>query len=147
MKSRKTNHEKWSLQLSRGHKPNRTGHLIRQSVWERATGTDKTPRCMIQEPEWPINPSQGGPVRLGITFFAQPSEPIARCFCRALGHCTLRAQSYGTAGMATLPNPLGRDRVCGFGVPRLSSSFTQKNALLVFYRNISNQLVPHAKEI
>lgn len=98
MKSRETNHKKWSLQLSKGHKHNRTGHLTRQSVQERATGTNKTPRCMTQEPERPVNPSQGGPVHLGIISFAQPSEPTARCFCHAFGHCTLWA--HGTAGMA-----------------------------------------------
>lgn len=93
MKSRETNHEKCSLQLSKGHKHNRTGHLIQQSVRERATGTDKTPRCMIQEPEWPINPSQGGPVRLGIIFFAQLQSQLPDVFAVHLGtaHCGYRA--------------------------------------------------------
>lgn len=67
--------------------------MTRQSVRERATGTNKTPRCMIQEPEWPVNPSQGGAVHLAIIFSAQPSGLIARCFCPALGHCTLWAHS------------------------------------------------------
>lgn len=74
-----------------------------------------------QEPEWPINPSQGGAVCLGIIFFAQPSEPIARHFCHALGHCTLWALTHGTTGMATLPNPLCKGRVHKFGMPFLSS--------------------------
>lgn len=116
MKSRETNHEKWSIQLSKGHKHNRSGHLTQQSVQERATGTNRTPRCVIQEPEWPVNPSQGGLVHQGIISLRSLQSQL-----QDVSALSWALNTVGTAGTATLPNPLCRDRVCGFRVPLLSS--------------------------
>lgn len=45
----------------------------------------------------------------------------SRANCRMFLPCTWALNTVGTAGTATLPNPLCRDRVCGFRVPLLSS--------------------------
>lgn len=141
MKFSEIKQQKWkSCYLSKGHQHNRTGHLIQQSVQERATSTNKTTRCTTQEPEWCINASQGGLVHHpGIIVLLQPSESIARHFYGAALHLdTTYCRHRPAAPLASLHFQIlsvGTEFVyaeCHSSAVSVLLGFTQTNAMLVF---------------